>query len=172
MLENAKKYEDQLRQLFFDIAYDPFYKYEQFSAYSEVFKIPDTTFNSNHFVSVFNGKVIGYIEYQIKRPENSVWGLEVVHFGGKASGNSYIFGKDLFLAMKDIFEKFGFRKISFCVRVGNPVEKTYNKLIKRYNGHIVGVRKQEVRLMDGQLYDEKWYEIFASDYFKAMDIFA
>ena len=165
MLEYAKKYEEQLQQLFSSIAFDPFYQFCDLTGYREPLKLPDNTFNSNHFVSIVDGKIIGYIEYQIKRAENSVWGLRIIHFGGINSTNSYTFGKDTLTAVKDVFEKYGFFKIQFVVVIGNPIEKTYDKLISRFNGKVVGINRKDVKLLDGKLYDVKNYEIFADDYF-------
>jgi len=166
MLEYAKKHEDALKQLYFDVAFDPFYQFEQLSNYREPYKLPDDTYNSHHFVSIHENRIIGVIGYQIKRVENCIWNLYIIHFGGSEAPCSYIFGKDVLTAVKDIFVKYGFVKINFNVAVGNPIEKTYDKLVRRYNGRIVGVRKQDVKLLDGKLYDLKEYEIFASDYFR------
>jgi hypothetical protein len=165
MLEYAKKYEDTLRGLFFDTAFDPFYRFEAYASYYDTFELPGTTYNSNHFVSVYNNDVLGMIEYQIKRPENLAWGLRIIHFGGKDAPHRYVFGKDVMTAIKDIFEKYRFNKLNFVVVIGNPIEKTYDKLIRRYNGRIAGIREQETRLIDGKLYGIKEYEILASRYF-------
>ena len=70
-------------------------------------------------------------------------------------------------AITDIFEKYNFRKLNFAVVIGTPVEKHYDRLIKRYGGRIVGVRKQNCRLIDGKYYDEKLYEIMRDDYFES-----
>jgi len=167
MLEYAKKYEEQLKQLFYNTSFDPFYQYEQFMPYRETLKLPDDTYNANHFVSVYGDDILGMVAYQIKRVENLIWGLHIIHFGGKKSKHNFIFGSDVMTALKDVFEKYGFNKISFCVAIGNPVEKTYDRLIKRYNGRIVGIRKQETRLIDNKLYDVKEYEILAEEYFNS-----
>jgi hypothetical protein len=96
--------------------------------------------------------------------------LSIIHFGGSQAPYPYIFGKDIITALKEVFERYRFNKISFNVVRGNPVEKTYDKLIGRYNGRIVGIKKQEVRLLDGKLYDTKEYEILAVDYFNRKGI--
>ncbi|MDR2095741.1 MAG: hypothetical protein LBP76_09530 [Treponema sp.] len=165
MLEYAKKYEVKLKELFFDIAFDPFYRFEAYMCYRDVFSLPENTYNSHHFVSVHNNDILGMISYEIKRPENSVWGLHIIHFGGPNASCPYIFGKDVMTAVKDIFEKYHFNKLNFSVVIGNPVEKTYDKLVKRYNGRVVGTKEQETRLMDGCLYDVKEYEILAGGCF-------
>ena len=68
-------------------------------------------------------------------------------------------------ALKDIFEKFHFRKLIFSVVIGNPIEKTYDRMIQKYGGRIVGIQRQQVKLIDGQFYDVKMYEILSDDYF-------
>jgi hypothetical protein len=164
MLEYAKKHEDKLRKLFLDIAFDPFYQFEQCANYRETFELPKGTWDSHHFVSVYKDNILGMIGYQIRRVENSVDGLHILHFGGRDAPHRYIFGKDIMTAIKDIFKTFRFNKLNFTVVIGNPVEKTYDKLINRYNGRIVGIKEQETRLIDGRLYDVKEYEILADGF--------
>jgi hypothetical protein len=166
MLEYAKKYEEKLRGLFLDIAFDPFYQFEQYTVYREIFKLPEDTWHAHHFVSVYSNNVLGMIGYEIKRPENSVCGLHIIHFGGPHAAYSYSFGKDIITAVKDIFERYRFNKLNFTVVKGNSIEKTYDKLVKRYNGRIVGIKEQEIKLIDGRLYDVKEYEILADRYFR------
>ena len=64
----------------------------------------------------------------------------------------------------DIFKKFNFRKLSFGVYVGNPIEKSYDRLIRKYGGRIVGIKIEDTRLIDGKFYDFKMYEIFKNEY--------
>jgi len=167
VLEYAKKHEEELKRLFLDIPYNPFYFFYTDAVYFSEFKLPEDTWNENNFASVKDGKVIGAIGYKIRRTDNAVHGLYIIHFGGENAPNKerYVFGKDVMTAVKDIFEKFGFNKLSFTVVIGNKVEQTYDRLIKLYNGRIVGVKRQESRLLDGKLYDEKEYEILSSEYF-------
>jgi hypothetical protein len=160
MLEHAKKYESRVNELYSDIAYDDFYMYEQ---------LQENTYERRDFVSTYNGEIIGAIGYQLRRVENAVDGLYIVHFGGPEAPNRYIFGKDVMTVIKDIFEKYHFNKINFTVVKGNPMEKTYDKLVKQYGGRIVGFRTQDVKLIDGQMYDLKEYEIMAKHYFNKDD---
>jgi hypothetical protein len=167
MLDYAKKYEAELVKLYYDIAFDPFYNFHQYDAYRGMLQLPDDTRNDNDFVSLLGKEILGYIHYSISRLNNAITSLSIVHFGGKDGKGSLVFGRDAMTATKDIFDKFGFNKINFCVVVGNPVEKTYDKLVKRYGGRIVGTYKQDTRLIDGKLYDVKHYEILAEDYFNS-----
>jgi hypothetical protein len=163
MLEFAKIREKELKGLFWQTAFDPFYKYMDMCAYREDFSLPKDTNGQHYFTSIWQDKIIGFINYQINREANRVDGFFCVHFGKK---HSYIFAKDLMTAIRDIFEEYKFNKINFCVIIGNPVEKTYDRLIKKYGGRIVGVFKNDIKLIDGNLYDLKCYELMAADYFK------
>ena len=166
MLEYAKKHELKLKELFWETAFDPFYMYMENYPHREDFELPKDTFSQNSFVSFWQDKIIGYITYQINRPANRADCFSCIHFGKE---HSYIFGKDLTTAIRDIFEKYRFNKINFCVVVGNPIEKTYDKLINKYGGRVVGIWKQESRLIDGSLYDLKDYELLADEYYKSIN---
>lgn len=105
--------------------------------------------------------MIGYIGYKIDRSNDYVYALNIINF----TENKSVFGMDAGQALRNIFEKFYFRKLCFSVVVGNPIEKTYDKMTERYGEKISGYQKEQVRLIDGQFYDEKMYEILAKDYF-------
>jgi RimJ/RimL family protein N-acetyltransferase len=169
MLHNAKKYETELVKLFSDIDYDPFYDFYMYSVYRETFKIPENNWNGHYFASVSGTEVLGCIYYTVRRPENYAEGIGIVHFGGKNAKGSFVFGKDVMTAAKDIFERFGFIKLKFSCVIGNPVEKTYDKLVRRYGGRIVGIHKNETKLINGKLFDTKLYEITAEEYFASKE---
>lgn len=164
MLEPAIKYRDQLDSIQYDIWFNDKYKYFNSGTYYGGIQIDDNTWNKHQFVSVLNDEVIGYIEYSISREDNNVHSLGIINF----SDNKITFGKDLGKALKDIFEKYKFRKLNFSVVIGNPIEKSYDKMIKKCGGRIVGTYRENCKLIDGEYYDEKLYEILASEYFDAI----
>ena len=53
--------------------------------------------------------------------------------------------------------------------IGNPIEKSYDKMVKKYGGRIIGTYKEDVKLIDGEYYDKKLYEILSSEYFNAIN---
>ena len=59
-----------------------------------------------------------------------------------------------------------FRNINFLLVIGNPIEKMYERLVKKYNGRVVGIRKSHTKLIDNKYYDVKEYEVFREDYLK------
>ena len=160
MLDVAIKYKEQLDKLQYELWFSDKYKYWNNSIYYQEFQINSDTWNKHQFVSVKDGKVIGYIAYSIARETNSVYSLSVINF----SDNKIIFGKDLRQALNDIFDKYKFNKIDFSVVIGNPIEKTYDKMVKKYGGNIIGIKRDEAKLIDGKFYDLKLYEILADEY--------
>lgn len=165
MLEPAIKYRDQLEKLQYNIWFNDKYKYWNCDTYYQSMQIDTDTWNRHQFVSVYNDEVIGYISYNVSRSDNNAYSLSIINF----SDNTVIFGVDLSRALKDIFEKYRFRKLNFTVVVGNPIEKSYDKMIKKYGGRIVGIHKDDVKLINGEYYDRKLYEILASEYFNAVN---
>ena len=164
MLDVAIKYKEQLEKVQYNIWFDEKYKFWNNGTYYETLKIDDNTWNRHQFVSIKDGNVLGYISYSIDRSNDFVSNLSIMNF----SEDKMTFGMDLGQALKDIFEKYNYRKIKFSVVVGNPIEKSYDKMIKKYNGRIVGTFKNEVRLIDNKYYDEKYYEINRDDYIQSL----
>lgn len=165
MLVPAFNYSEELKEKMASIWFDEKYKYYNFDTYYTALVIDEETWNRHQFVSLDNvGNIIGYISYNVNRQTYNCYGLAIINF----TENKYVFGIDLGQALTDIFEKFKFRKLNFSVVIGNPIEKSYDKIINRYGGRIVGVYKQETKLIDGEYYDEKLYEITREDYLKSI----
>ena len=161
MLDNANKYTYELKNLYLDTWYDDKYKFYYACGYSEEPHYSDSNLGRHDFVSLDkNGNIIGYISYGILRYEYYAHNLSIVNF----SDNILTFGRDLREVISNIFEKYNLRKLQFMVVVGNPIEKSYDKLIQKYGGRIVGEYKKHRRLIDGNFYNAKAYEIFREDY--------
>ncbi len=163
MVDVAIKYADELKEKMHDIWFDEKYKYWNCSTYYSDVEISSETWDHHQFVSVLDDEVIGYICYEVNRIANYCSGLGAMNF----TDNKMTFGRDLGRVLMDIFEKFQFNKLKFSVVIGNPIEKTYDKMIHRYGGRIIGVFKEDTRLVDGKLYDIKVYEILRSEYLAA-----
>lgn len=179
MLELAMKpiYTEQLIELYTSIWGNEYYK---FFITSPIFNIelaiPDKNTKYRHeFVSVDKfGDIIGVISYSIDRSTGNCHTLFICNFDNVRNEisdsdkrkRSVIFGRDIKKAINDLFLTFNFNKLEFYVVVGNPVEKTYDKLVQRYGGKVVEIKKQDVRLWDNKLYDTKWYKILKSSYDK------
>lgn len=165
MLDLAINHEEDLQKKFRSTWFSEKYMFWNCANYYDEHELKRSTWDGHQFVSLdSSGEVLGYIAYSIDRASDLVEGLSIANF----SDNKVTFGVDVGSAIKDIFEKFHFRKLSFFVLVGNPIESTYDRMIKKYNGRIVGTNKAHVKLVDGKLYDMKSYEIMAEDYFKGV----
>ena len=161
ILDVAIKYKEQLQKKFQGIWFVDKYKYWNFDNYYKDFMPDDESWNHHQFVSIdTNGEIVGYISYSIDRQSHMAYGFSIINF----IDNKIVFGIDLGQALADIFEKFKFRKLRFSVIVGNPIEKAYDKMVVKYGGRIVGTYYKEQRLIDGELYDQKLYEILRKDY--------
>lgn len=161
MLDIAINHIEELKQKMNSIWFDEKYKFYNNDLYYSDFKVDDDTWNRHQFVSLDkNGCVIGYIGYSVSRQTHSCSNLAIINF----SDNKMIFGTDLGQALKDIFEKFKFKKLNFKVVIGNPIEKSYDKMINKYGGRVVGIYSDETKLIDGEYYPVKLYEILRENY--------
>ena len=161
MLKPAILYESQVTTKLRETWFDERYKYYYCSPYYTDEVMDNSTQVQHRFVSVSKLEELqGYISYNIDRETDTVLSLGIISF----NVNPFCFAADVHRAIKDIFDRFNFRKLIFSVVVGNPTEKQYDRLIQRYGGRIVGVHKQDVKLIDGHYYDLKVYEVLQKDY--------
>jgi hypothetical protein len=168
MLQPAIKYESQLRSKMVDITFDERFMFMFGSSYRDEIVLDNTTWNKHQFVSVNkNGEVIGFFQYNINRDCLDCYGLQIVNF--KNDRLTPCFSKDLRICIRDIFYKFNFRKLGFSVVVGNPAEKFYDKYIHKIGGRIVGIKREEVKMLDGSYYDMKLYEVLREDFLKEVN---
>jgi hypothetical protein len=163
LLDNARKYAEEVNSKLMDTWYDDKYKYYSYNWHSRV-EMPDGDWNTMCFVSVDNNKnVLGYISYSLDRAVNSAHSFGAINF----SDDKITFGKDLRQVIDDIFCKFNLQRMEFDVICGNPIEKSYDKMVAKYGGRVIGIRKRVATLMDNRLYDSKSYEILREDYLKS-----
>lgn len=163
MLDLAYKYEDKIKLKLLDTWYDEKYKFYQSSVYHDVYSLDKKNgdWNSRQFVSLnSSGSIIGLIGYGINRTTETANGFGAINF----SDDKFTFGLDLGKVVDDIFCKFNMRKLEFSVVVGNPIEKSYDKMVGKYGGRITGILRGHYKLIDNNYYDKKMYEIFRDDY--------
>ena len=161
MLDVAINHIDELKTQMNSIWFKDKYKFYNNDLYYSDFRVDEDTWNRHQFVSLNKeGKVIGYIGYAVTRATHSCSNLAIINF----SDDKMTFGRDLGQALTDIFEKFKFNKLNFEVVVGNPIEKSYDKMIAKYGGRVVGTYVNETKLIDGEYYPVKLYEILRENY--------
>lgn len=165
MLRPAVLYKESLSNKVINTWFVDKYKYWNCASYHADQKINEDTWSKNQFVSVDkNGGVIGFIGYDVDRETCYANSLSIINF----SEDIITFGIDLKTAIDDIFTKYNFGKLSFSVVVGNPIEKSYDKMCSKYGGRILGIKEKHCKLVDGNFYDLKLYEIMRENYIKAV----
>jgi len=162
MLQPAKLHEDELRIKFMEIDFEERYKYYHASSHRQEYTASYETWKRMEYASIAkDGRLLGYIAYNFDRETNSVYRLLIINF--EEEGNGIEFVADVYRAVHEIFFKFNQNKLSFSVVVGNPIERSYDRLMEEFNGSIVGIMREDVCLMDGGVYDLKMYEIFSEE---------
>lgn len=106
--------------------------------------------------SIEKGNVIGYLSANIQRPEYYISELVALNF---LPDKKVIFGKAMKWFIDHLLNEKNFIKIKFSIVCGNPIEKTYDRIIKNLGGRIVGIFKKDALLQDNKYYDRKYYEI-------------
>lgn len=156
MLQPAILYEDELNKKLACVAFNDRYKYYHMGYANLKITLAEDTWSRLQFVSMNeDNKIIGYISATISRPGDFIDSVSCLNF----TDNKTIFGKDLYGFIDKLLKTFF--KIKFCCVVGNPIISTYDSLVKKYNGRIVGTFEKDVKLMNNRFYDVRHYEIFS-----------
>jgi hypothetical protein len=164
MLKPAQLYEEELRRKMVSCWHDPAYMYYSGWTGDEVPKLPDNYYDEHNFVSVDkDDNVIGYIAYHVSWSTMSAYNFGAISFD---RGN-LLFGRDLFTAIDNLFNRYHMNRIQWRVIADNPVAKSYKRFIMKHGGVECSHLRQVARLLDGQLHDAIEYEILAKDYYGA-----
>lgn len=157
MLKPAILYADLLQGRFVECIFqDRFKFYYRNPGIDYLIPIYQNSGEMLQFVSLDDsGNVIGYFGAKINRETDAAEELAIMNF----MENNYTFSADLRDFFISLFEKFGVQKVTWWVIVGNPAEKTYDRIVSKFGGRIVGTFKNDAKLFDGKIYDVKWYEI-------------
>ena len=162
MLKTAYAYKDKLQSAYNTIVFTDKYKYFNFSNYWDyTIKLSENSWDNIEMVSVDkNNNVIGYLRAGISRDSDKISSLGILNFYDK----NITFSRDLYQFLSNLFNKYNFRKIEFIVVIGNPAEHMYDRIMEKYGGRVVGIKKESTKLVDGKYYDVKLYEIFKEDF--------
>lgn len=162
MLKNALLYADQVKTKFLETWYDPKYQY-YYGQHQRWIYGGEADHKSwvRQFVSVDkNDNVIGFFSYTMDLDTMLAYDFEIINF----TDNPYTFSRDLYHLFDDIFLKHGFRTIECRVLCGNPIEKSYDRMFRRLGGRILCQRTSRAKTMNGQLVDDKLYELTWEQY--------
>lgn len=166
-LVNAKLYEEQIKKEMWKIWYDERYQYYFGGNQRRDFSISDNSCDGTcrAFAVLDNdNKLIGVIRYYVDSETRVAQWFGAINF----TSDKVTFGRALVQVIKDCFIKFGVNVVEWRVICGNPIERSYDRLCKRFGGRIVGIRRNRVLDMAGNVHDDKTYEILREDFFKTL----
>jgi hypothetical protein len=104
------------------------------------------------FVSTYKGEILGKFAVIVNELTCSVVEISALSYSDK---RTYIFGKDLMTGLRYLMDNY--RKVCFSVIIGNPKEKTYDRLTAAL-GFTTALRRAEVKDKNGGWKDIKMYE--------------
>ncbi len=155
MLVPAKLYVKELTELIGMTATNPEYKWWHGSYSKATIEIDDNFWSCIQLVKLNSKKeIIGYYRASVSRPENYVDGLSCINFNLKDK-MSFALGMREFLNY--IINTLRMPKIKWLVYVGNPMEKSYDKLCERHGGRVIGTENYGV-LISNKMHDIKHYQ--------------
>lgn len=156
MLKPAKLYEDILREEFTKVAYtDEFMLY---TGYGHMHSISNFDLQDNVYSYAVVDKednLVGYISYRV-----DPWLSVAYNFG------IYSFVKDTITLANDLYEIMKsliatYHRIEWRMIAGNPVERSYDALLKKFNGRKITL-KDSTKDNYGNYHDEYIYEILTN----------
>jgi len=144
MIEPADKYEEQLKNLHpVDGDGNDWY----------IYRDPPSDIVRQRMVSTHNGEIIGKINLFVNITASAVIDMSIMTLSEK---HRYMYARDVMTFLRYLMQKY--RKIIFFVLIGNPAEKTYDRLARKLSWKIVGVMEKQVMNNNGEWNDIKYYE--------------
>lgn len=162
MLRSAVDFKTEIQEQYDRIKYDDKYRFLFVHKINknDVFDFRNDKEDCLEYVSVREGKVIGYMFAKVEKDWNMISNLKILNFESK--GN-ITFAKDLYEFLEGLFNA-GFRKLQFKCITENPILKMYIKYVERYGGSCVGTFHDSIILSDGKVYDYILFEVFKKDF--------
>lgn len=171
MIVNGFLYKDKINDAMKALWYDEKYQYyfcgpHHYDMWFGGYEGRDTDSEMRVFASVDkDGELIGAVKYSHDAMTRSAYSFGAINFTDKAA----TFGRDLYQVIDDIFCKFNMNRIGFSVVCGNPIEKSYDRLVAKFGGIVTGIEHQNTVNIRYELCDMKNYEILQKDYLKAKE---
>ena len=162
MLKLAYPYQDKLNKMWQSVVFEDKYQYYNYGAHWDYdIKVDGSSWDRIQMVSVdSDDEVVGYFVATCDRAVNKISTIGAINFGDL----NLMFSKDCYTFISNLFDKFRFRKIEWCIVVGNPAENMYDKFSELYGGKIVGIQRESTIISDGTVCDVKEYELLRQDY--------
>lgn len=112
-------------------------------------------------------EIIAYFEGQWLRPMDIITGFRAIHFGKKYSGMAV---RSFFAYLDYLFVNRGCMVFNWTVaHLNKYAMKQYDRFVRDYCGHFVGVRHYAQKSYTGKISDINLYEITGEEYFDWKD---
>lgn len=166
MLKPAFLFKDLIQEKIAETLLDPRYEYAYLDGSMQMEpKLATNTWEGVDVVSVIEkGKqtiLLGLAKFRMDRPGNFVSSIYLLSF---TDSSKEILAGDLYSAINKLFTVMNIPKMKWCVAVGNPVEKLYDRLCTLAGGRIVGIFRNDGLTYTRKHVDVKWYEITSKEY--------
>jgi hypothetical protein len=168
MLKPAILYKEAIPAYFAKASMDPANRFVRDSYWGFDDLVSNTQWHNLDFVSVdTSDNLIGILSVSINRQSHYAHDLMALRFekGDQYAGTWAKDFKEFFVLL---FGYYRFQKLNFTVCVGSPHEAMYNRFCDKYGGRVVGIKKRDFRLIDGEIVDTKIYEILREDFISAV----
>ena len=158
MIKPAILYKEEIERKFKEFYYSDDFMYYTGTNESFSIEVTDNCSDYKYEFAVLSDKdehLIGYISYTID------WYSSVANRFGIFSfdrGNP-IMGKEVTKIISRLIEEYKLHKIEWRMISGNPVQKSYDALCKKYNGYC-HILKDIFKDRMGNYHDDYIYEIF------------
>jgi hypothetical protein len=165
MLDLAINHKENLQKKYFEFASSKKARlYFSQPSINYLLEIDDSNGIETHLVSVSNGEVVGYFSYKYFHVTNSGYDLSIICFKKDPE-----FFKDFFRLFEYMFKEHKLNKVVFNIILGHPAEVWYDWCCNEINGRIIGIFKEDVRLIDNTLADIKYYEVIAREWLEVVE---
>lgn len=166
-IEPAYLVQNELTRLIIKAGTDPvnkwFFTDGAFTPDSQLERTPNTWMHEN-FVVIENKQVLAYFEAFWNKPLNIITSFRMIFFE-KDKANTIV--KALFQYFEYLFISRGCKAFNWIVAEKNyHAHRIYEKFIKKYFGHKVGIRHNGQMAYNGEISDVYLYEITQEEYMK------
>lgn len=164
-LESASLVYNELARLILNAGNDPINKWfftdGAFSPETQLEHIPNTWQHEN-FVVMQNSRILAYLEAYWSKPLDIITSLRIILFD---KINTVGIVRKIFYYFEYLFVIRGCKAVNWIVAEKNKhAFRIYEKLIKNYFGHRVGIRHNGQMAYNGEVSDVILYEITKEEY--------
>lgn len=157
LINQDKELQDAVQKSWFRTYLNPKYKYCH-ANYAEVLTFDENTWVNEYWVILNdNDDIVGYVEGNINRITYNYSINLAVNFTDDKS----TMGRGLAAIFGSIIHR-NFHKIEWMMAKGNPIAKSYKRVLEELEGRIEGIKEDNVRLWDNEYTDAYMYAVMTS----------